>query len=360
LIRSGIGFIALGIWTYLLLFRGMFWRVAPLLRTCPGPARPARVAVVIPARDEADVIGESLDSLLAQRFDGELAIFVVDDASSDATAEIARSRGVTVLNAPPLTPGWTGKLGALAHGVETASAWDPEFFLLTDADISHGETSVADLVARDLPMASVMVKLRCDSIAEKLLMPAFVFFFFKLYPPSWIANERSRTAGAAGGCILIRREMLERIGGIAAIRNELIDDCALAKAVKQHGPIWLGMSRYTRSLRSYGSFTSIWNMVARTAYTQLRHSPLLLAGTITGMFFTYVVPVFGSWPGLAAWALMSIAYLPMLRFYGQPLVMAPLLPAVAIFYSGATLASAVRYCRGTGGRWKGRVQDRRQ
>jgi hopene-associated glycosyltransferase HpnB len=216
---------------------------------------------------------------------------------------------------------------------------------------------VADLVARDLPMASVMVKLRCESIPEKLLVPAFVFFFFKLYPPSWIADPGARTAGAAGGCILIRREMLDRIGGIAAIRSELIDDCALAKAVKPHGPIWIGMSADTRSLRAYGSFASIWNMVARTAYTQLRHSPLLLAGTVVGMFFTYVAPLFGSWPGLAAWALMSIAYAPMLRFYGQPLIMAPLLPLVAVFYSGATLASALRYWRGAGGQWKGRVQD---
>ena len=344
----------------MLLFRGMFWRVAPLLRKGSSDARPARVAVVIPARDEAEVIGHALDSLLAQRLDGELAIFVVDDASSDATAEIARSRGVTVLKAPPLAAGWTGKLWAVAHGVEAASAWEPEYFLLTDADIAHGPTSVADLVGRKLPMASVMVKLRCESLAERLLVPAFVFFFFKLYPPRWVADPRSPTAGAAGGCILIRRDMLDRIGGIAAIRSELIDDCALAKAVKQHGPIWLGMTAETRSLRAYGSFASIWNMVARTAYTQLDHSPLLLAGTVVGMFFTYVAPMAGGWPGFAAWALMSVAYAPIVRFYRQPLLMAPLLPLVAVFYSGATIASAVHYWRGAGGQWKGRVQDRRQ
>jgi hopene-associated glycosyltransferase HpnB len=316
--------------------------------------------VVIPARDEAEVIGEALDSLLAQQYDGPLAIFVVDDASSDGTAEIARSRGVTVLKAPPLAAGWTGKLWAVAQGVEAASAWNPDYFLLMDADIAHGPTSVAELVHRGLPMASVMVKLRCESIAERLLVPAFVFFFFKLYPPRWIADPQTRTAGAAGGCILIRRDILGRIGGIAAIRGELIDDCALAKAVKRHGPIWLGMSRETRSLRAYGSLASIWNMVARTAYTQLDHSPLLLAGTVVGMFFTYLAPVLGGWLGFAAWTLMSIAYAPMLRFYGQPIVMAPLLPLVALFYSGATIGSAIRYWRGSGGQWKGRVQDRRQ
>jgi hopene-associated glycosyltransferase HpnB len=360
LLPSGIGFIALGIWTYLLLFRGMFWRVAPLLNRPSGTFQPARVAVVIPARDEAEVIGDALDSLRAQRFNGELAIFVVDDASSDGTAEVARSRGVTVLTAPPLAPGWTGKLWAVAHGVEAASAWDPEYFLLTDADIAHGPTSVTDLVARGLPMASVMVKLRCQSLAERLLVPAFVFFFFKLYPPRWIADARSPIAGAAGGCILIRRDMLERIGGIAIIRGELIDDCALAKAVKRHGPIWLGMSRETRSLRAYGSLASIWNMVARTAYTQLNHSPLLLGGTVIGMFFTYLAPILGGWPGVAAWALMSVAYAPMLRFYSQPLVMAPLLPWGGGGFLGATIASALRYWRGSGGQWKGRVQDRRQ
>ena len=200
------------------------------------------MAVVIPARDEEEVLGEALDSLRAQQFEGEIYIFVVDDDSSDATGDIARSRGATVLEAGPLPPGWTGKLWAVSRGVQAALAVRPDYILLTDADIAHGPTSVRDLVARDLPLASVMVKLRCESRAERLLVPAFVFFFFKLYPPKWIADPAARTAGAAGGCILIRPEALERIGGIAAIRGELIDDCALARAVKQCGPIWLGMS----------------------------------------------------------------------------------------------------------------------
>jgi hopene-associated glycosyltransferase HpnB len=356
--------VSLGIWLYLLLFRGMFWRVGPLLHRLDSDAAPARVAVVIPARDEEEVLGEALDSLRAQKFEGEIQIFVMDDNSSDATSEIAHGRGATVLHAGPLPKGWTGKLWAVSQGVAAAMHWQPDFLLLTDADIAHGRTSVHDLVARDLPLASVMVKLRCESWAERLLVPAFVFFFFKLYPPSWIADRGARTAGAAGGCILIKPEMLARIGGIEAIRGELIDDCALARGVKRHGPIWLGMSAETRSIRPYRSFGAIWNMVARTAFTQLHHSTLLLIGTAAGMFFTYLAPpVFtfaGSWIAAAAYAAMCIAYIPMLRFYGQPAAMALLLPAAALFYLGATVHSALRYWMGAGGQWKGRVQDRRQ
>jgi hopene-associated glycosyltransferase HpnB len=342
----------------------MFWRIAPLLRVPTAPAQAARVAVVIPARDEADVIGEAVRSLRAQNFDGELRIFVVDDNSSDRTAEIARECGATVIEAGRLPPGWTGKLWAVSRGVDAALGAAPDFLLLTDADISHGPTSVRDLVARNLPLASVMVKLRCDSLPERLLIPAFVFFFFKLYPPTWIAEPRARTAGAAGGCILIRKDMLETVGGIEAIRNELIDDCALARAVKKHGPIWLGMSSQTRSIRSYVTLRSIWDMVARTAFTQLRHSRFLLIGAIAGMFFTYFAPPMlafrGSWIAVLAWAIMAIAYAPMLRFYGQPVLSAFLLPIAASFYLGATIHSAIRYWLGVGGQWKGRVQDRRQ
>jgi hopene-associated glycosyltransferase HpnB len=364
-LHTWIGGISLAIWIYLLLFRGMFWRVAPLLRAPTNPVnQPARLVAVIPARDEAETIGMAVQSLREQTFDGELHIIVVDDNSSDATAEIARAAGATVVNAGPLPPGWTGKLWALSQGIEAAEPLRPDFLLLTDADIEHGPTSVRDLLAHNLPMASVMVKLRCESLAERLLVPAFVFFFFKLYPPKWIADPYARTAAAAGGCILIRADLMKEIGGIAAIRNELIDDCALARQAKKHGPIWLGMTRTTRSLRAYGTFASIWNMVARTAFTQLEHSPLLLIGTGLGMFLAYLAPpiytLFGSWTALAAWAAMSLAYTPMLRFYNQPLVMAPLLPMIALFYLGATIHSAIRYWIGTGGQWKGRVQDARQ
>jgi len=342
----------------------MFWRVGPLLRRPAAAPRSARVAVVIPARDEEEVIGEALDSLRAQEFEGEIHLFVVDDNSSDATAEIAGGRGATVLQAGTLPDGWTGKLWAVAQAVKAASAINPDYLLLTDADIAHGRTSIRDLVARDLPLASVMVKLRCESWAERLLVPAFVFFFFKLYPPSWIADPHAKTAGAAGGCILIRPEVLQRAGGIEAIRSELIDDCALARAVKRSGPIWLGMSTETRSIRPYRTFAAIWRMVARTAFTQLHHSVLLLIGTVAGMFFTYLAPpiftLAGYWMAAVAYAAMCVAYAPMLRFYGQSPLMALLLPFAALFYLGAPIHSAVQYWTGMGGQWKGRVQDLRQ
>jgi hopene-associated glycosyltransferase HpnB len=350
---------------YLLLFRGMFWWIAPLLRP-PATSMPGRdrVVAVIPARDEEDVIGAAIRSLQKQKFDGELRILVVDDNSSDRTADVARYHGAEVIPAEPLPHGWTGKLWAVHRGVEAAKAWNPDYLLLTDADIEHGPTSLADLLAHNLPMASVMVRLRCESIAERLLAPAFVFFFFKLYPPRWIADPAASTAGAAGGCILIRTGTLSRTGGIESIRSELIDDCALAREAKKQGPIWLGMSNQTRSLRAYGSLASVWNMVARTAFTQLRHSNLMLAGTVLGMFFTYIAPpIFtfaGSTVALAAWTCLSLAYVPMLSFYRQPLLLAPLLPVIALFYLGATVHSAIRYWLGCGGQWKGRVQDQRQ
>lgn len=341
----------------------MFWRTRPLLRPVQAPASHAKVAAIIPARDEADLIGQAVRSLKAQRFEGRLEIFVVDDNSSDNTADIARANGARVIQAGPLPQGWTGKLWAISQGTKAAGASHPDYFLLTDADIEHGPNSLQNLLARNLPLASVMVRLRCESLAERLLIPAFVFFFFKLYPPNWIADPKAKTAGAAGGCILIRRDMLDKIGGIQAIRHELIDDCALARAVKRHGPIWLGLSAETRSIRAYGSFGAVWNMVARTAFTQLRHSSLLLAGTIVGMFLTYWVPPLftfaGSAVAAAVWVLMCVAYLPMLRFYGQPAPMALLLPVAAVFYLAATVHSAVRYWRGVGGQWKGRAQDAR-
>jgi len=315
---------------------------------------------VIPARNEAEVLGEALASLRAQQFNGELHIYVVDDNSSDATAEIADAHGATVLHAGPLPDGWTGKMWAVSQGVKAAIAGRPDYLLLTDADIAHGPTSVQDLVSRGTLLASVMVKLRCESMAERLLIPAFVFFFFKLYPPRWIADPRARTAGAAGGCILIRPDALVKIGGIEAIRGELIDDCALAAAVKRHGPIWLGLSSETRSIRPYQDLSAIWNMIARTAFTQLHHSGVLLLGAVAGMFVTYLAPpiftVAGSWMAAAAWLCMSIAYAPMLRFYGQPVLLAPLLPLVACFYLAATIHSATRYWSGAGGQWKGRAQ----
>jgi len=272
-----------------------------------------------------------------------------------------------VLPGAPLPEGWTGKLWAAAQGVEEAGRFSPEYLLLTDADIVHAPDVVARLVARAeegaYDLVSWMVALRCVSLAERALIPAFVFFFLLLYPPAWIRNPRFRTAGAAGGCMLIRRRTLDRIGGLARIRGELIDDCALARAVKDAGwRVWLGLSAESRSIREYGSFGEIGRMISRTAFTQLRHSLVLLAATLAGLALTFFAPpvaaVRGSLTGLAAWALMAAMYAPALRLYGRSLLWAPLLPLVAMFYAGATIHSAWAWMRGAGGMWKGRSQTK--
>ena len=305
-----------------------------------------------------------------------LHVFVVDDNSADGTAAAARLAAgsnvqrVTVIAGRPLPPGWAGKLWAVQQGVEQALALNPDFLLLTDADVEHSSHNVGVLVSLanngGYGLASLMVKLHCHSVAERLLIPAFVFFFFMLYPPEWICDQRRKTAGAAGGCILIRPAALERIGGISAIRREIIDDCALARAVKQSGgKVWLGASANTHSVRPYNSFAEIERMIARTAFNQLRHSGLMLFGTLLGMLLIYVLPlvllVSGSvrlaMVGAVACALMFASYVPMVRFYGLNPLWAFTLPASAAFYSAATIHSAIKYWRGRGGEWKGRTQD---
>jgi hopene-associated glycosyltransferase HpnB len=361
--------VPLAIWLYLLLGRGGFWRIA--IENHPPVSPTKQIVAVVPARNEAAVIDQSLRSLATQ----VARIILVDDGSTDATAAIASAIGqnVTVIDGKPLAPGWTGKLWALAQGVEYAESFAPDYLLFTDADIEHGPNSISQLVAiaqtQNLDLASYMVKLACITPAEKALIPAFVFFFLKLYPPKWIASPQSRTAGAAGGCILVRPAALHRIGGLAAIRGEVIDDCALARAVKRTGGrIWMGLTPATRSIRSYGSFSEIGRMISRTAFNQLHHSALLLAGTAVALFFTYLLPpllllVGRAVPillGAAAWFLMSLAYLPMLRFYRRSPLWILALPLIALFYLGATLYSAIQYWTGKGGAWKGRVQDARR
>jgi hopene-associated glycosyltransferase HpnB len=377
------GIVCVGIWAYLLLAHGRFWRI-------PLPPAPAKgglergsqteggptIAVVIPARNEADVIGRAVSSLLRQDLMGSIHIFVVDDNSTDGTADAALQAAgphtdrVTVIEGRPLPPGWSGKLWALQQGVEQALAQRPDLLLLTDADVEHSSHNVGLLVAQansgGYDLVSFMVKLHCRSVAERLLIPAFVFFFFMLYPPEWIGDSRRKTAGAAGGCLLIRPAALERIGGIAAIRQEIIDDCALARAVKQSGgKVWLGASADTHSVRPYDSFAEIERMIARTAFNQLRHSGVLLFGTVVGMLLIYVLPllllVSGSARlavvGAVAFGLMCMSYLPMVRFYGLNPLWTLTLPASAVFYSAATVHSAFKYWRGRGGEWKGRAQD---
>jgi hopene-associated glycosyltransferase HpnB len=371
-IVTALGWLVVAIWAYLLLGRGFFW-CARVEVPAPMPARFPRVVAVIPARNEAEGVGRAVGSLLDQDYRGEFSIVVVDDHSNDGTAEVARAAAagredrLTIVAARSLPGGWTGKLWALSEGVRQV-ANPPELYLFTDADIAHHRSNLSELVARleaeHRDMVSLMVKLHCESFAEKFLIPPFVFFFALLYPFSWSNDPRKKTAAAAGGCILIRRSAYERIDGYAAIKGELIDDCALAAAVKRSGgSVWLGLTRATESLRVYPTVADIWNMVARTAYTQLNYSPLVLAGTVLGLVITYLGPVLllsvggtVAWLGLAAWVLMAAAYAPMLRFYGRSPLWAPLLPAAASVYLGATIASAWRHWRGHGGEWKGRVQ----
>jgi len=363
---------SLAAWIYLIFGRGGFWR----MRVSPAPkltGPPKPVAVVIPARNEEAVVGQAIGSLMQQDYPGPLRVFLVDDHSSDRTIAAAGTHeGLTIVRARPLPDGWTGKLWAISEGLERAASMQPDYVLLTDADIVHAPDNVADLVARaesgNLDLVSYMVKLRSRTLAERALIPAFVFFFFKLYPPEWIAGRDRKTAGAAGGCMLLRRSALERIGGIAAIKGELIDDCALARAVKKTGgAIWLGLTRETCSIRDYATFEEIRSMIARTAFTQLGYSPMLLIGTIIAMAIMYLAPPLllltgdpiAAGCGAAAWLLMSMSYVPTLRFYDRSIAWAPLLPRVALFYMVATVDSALRYWTGRGGEWKGRVQASR-
>lgn len=364
------------VWVYLLAFRGGFWRIG---RDGAAPAAaPARTVVaVIPARDEAEVIGAAVVSLLAQDYAGRLDIVIIDDHSSDGTAAVACAAAaaaggadrVTVAPAAAVPAGWTGKLWAMRQGAAIAAARRPDYLLLTDADIVHAGDNLRRLVARaeagGFDLVSLMVRLHCRGLWERLLVPAFVFFFFKLYPPRWVADSGREIAAAAGGCMLLRSAALRRIGGIDSIRSEIIDDCALARRVKAVGRVWLGIAHDTRSVRPYGSWRPLWDMIARCAFAQLGYSGALLAGTVAGMALTYLAPpllvllsgsVVGVALGGAAWLAMAAAFLPILRAYRCPALVAPLLPAIAAFYMAATIGSAVQFWRGRGGAWKGRFQ----
>ncbi len=385
----GIALLALLIWIYLLFFRGGFWRCAERLDpSVPPPASWPEVTAVIPARDEAAVIAKSLTSLLNQDYPGSLSVILVDDHSGDGTEGIARSAAAesrhperfSLLRAPALPPGWTGKLWALEQGVHQVGT-QSRYLWFSDADITQPPDALRLLVAkaeherRDL--VSLMVALRCQDFWEALLIPPFIYFFQKLYPFSWVNDPARRTAAAAGGCVLLRSEALARSGGLAALSDALIDDCTLAAKIKESrregsGGIWLGLAETARSIRPYAGLGAIWNMVARTAYTQLHHQPLLLVGTLLGMMLTYFAAplILLGYPwhqdGLAAlvsaaaWAAMSLSFLPVLRLYGQGVWLAPLLPLAAALYSAMTVDSALRHWRGRGGSWKGRIQARQQ
>jgi hopene-associated glycosyltransferase HpnB len=369
--------IPLAIWIYLFLARGNFWQLYEDDIVPKSLGDWPLVAVVVPARNEAETIAQSVDSLAKQDYPGEFYIIVVDDHSEDGTAALARNAAevsgaaerVSIHSAAVLPQGWTGKLWALNEGVQEAAKHLPEFFWFTDADIEHAPDTLRRLVFRaekePLDLASLMVLLQAKTFPERLLIPPFLYFFLMLYPPRWIADPKARTAGAAGGCILLRCEALERIGGLAAIRREVIDDCALARAVKKSGgEIWMGLTRASVSLRGYGSFAEIRNMIARTAFSQLHYSLFFLVVTLAGLVVTFLLPWFSFPSGEdPAWFLASTAICLMtvmfgvtVRFYRLAWPYALTLPLAAVYYGYATCVSAARYWLGRGGQWKGRAQ----
>jgi hopene-associated glycosyltransferase HpnB len=371
--------VVFAIWAYLLGWRGAFWLGSQ--RDDRLPVRPAvwpSIAIVIPARNEADCIDKTIDSLLRQGYPGEWSVILVDDSSTDATATVAAAaaaaRGqaarLTVVAGQALPAGWTGKLWALKQGIAVTERKPhrPDYLLLTDADIVYETGVLESLAARaageGLVLTSLMVKLRCESFAEQVHIPAFIFFFQMLYPFSFVNRPDRAEAAAAGGCMLVRADALRQAGGIEAIRTALIDDCALAAKLKARGPIWLGLTDRVRSIRPYPAFDDIRRMVARSAYAQLRYSPLVLVGTTFGMALTYFAPpllgLFGSGIarllGLAAWGMMTVAFQPTLRFYRLSPLWGLGLPIIAFLYLLYTLDSAYQYMRGRGGSWKGRAQ----
>ncbi|GAB4118829.1 MAG: hypothetical protein Kow00104_00800 [Rhodothalassiaceae bacterium] len=374
-----VGATALLAWLYMLFLRGGFWRADQLPRRPEDRANWPDVVAVIPARNEVVSIGHTLSALLAQDYPGRLQILVIDDGSEDGTADMARwtadeagaSGRVEVLHAPPLAPGWTGKLWALHHGTTSKTARSADWLWFVDADIVHGKEVLRQLMTEALSggrdLVSLMVRLRVESFWEKLIVPAFIFFFQMLYPFRLANDPKSRVAAAAGGCVLVRRARLEAIGGIAAIRDALIDDCTLAARIKASGGrIWLGLGPESRSIRGAESLGPLWNMVRRTAYTQLSHNPLLLIGTVLGLGLVFLAPpllfavaiVTGHLPlallSGAALIAMCAAYRPTLLHYGRNSLEALALPIVASLYLAMTVHSAIDHWRGRGSRWKGR------
>ncbi|MFE6780081.1 glycosyltransferase [Streptomyces sp. NPDC057702] len=402
-----IALVSLAAWGWLLLGQGLFWRTDIRLPRRHDPAREdwPTVALIVPARDEAEVLPVSLPSLLEQDYPGRAVVFLIDDGSTDGTAKIARElaadceQGLPLVVASPgePAPGWTGKLWAVRHGIALARAQlEPEFLLLTDADIAHEPDSLRELVraarSRDLDLVSQMARLRVATGWERLIVPAFVYFFAQLYPFRWVNRPGARTAAAAGGCVLLRTEAAERARVPESIRQSVIDDVALARAVKRAGPprpapgpgasvaapagratggrVWLGLAERVDSVRPYPHLGELWRMVSRSAYAQLRHNPALLAATVVGLAVVYLVPPVAvgvgalrgarvMWlAGALAWAVMAGTFLPMLRYYRLSPWWAPLLPFTAALYLLMTVDSAIQHYRGRGAAWKGRTYAR--
>ena len=402
MIALGVAGLSLAIWLVLVFARDGFWLareqdcLAPLPgrdglgvgrvlarritspRPTPDPSLQGRgdgrawppVTAIVPARDEAEVIARSIGSLVAQDYPGDFRIVLVDDSSGDGTADIARALGshrLHIVTGQPLPSGWTGKLWAVSQGI--AAAGDTaDYLLLTDADIAHAPDTLRSLVARAVDdervLVSLMARLRCESLAERALIPAFVWFFQMLYPFAAVNRRGSGVGAAAGGVMLVERRALEAAGGIGAVRSSLIDDCAFGALMKTRGAVWLGLTDRAVSIRRYDSWGSVAAMISRSAYAQLGYSPLILAGTTLGLALTYFAPPLlailargpAQYAAIAAWASMALAFQPMLRFYRRSPLWGPALPLIATFYAGCTLLSAWQHVRGRGGMWKGRAQ----
>ena len=386
-------------WLWLILGRGFFWRMDQRLELQASSEDESikwpRVRVIVPARNEADMLPQTLPGLLAQDYPGPFEIYLVDDQSDDGTAEVARHLALctgsgdrlTVVEGQGVPSGWTGKVWAMQQGYRAGPECTAEFLLMTDADVAHPPGSLRALVLKafrqQLDLVSLMVQLPVSNAWGRLLVPAFVFFFAKLYPISWSNDPDKATAAAAGGCLLLRCDALNRAGGFKMVADQLIDDCELARLIKGkqspgHGRIWLGLSRDVRSLRSYGELGEFWGVVARTAFTQLRYSIMLLLGTVLGMTVLYAVPVLSSVGGLVAggfepeselapwlvggglltWVLMAGSYLPILKWYRTSPLFGLLIPLTAMLYTLMTIDSARRFWTGGGGAWKGRTYGR--
>jgi hopene-associated glycosyltransferase HpnB len=385
--------LAMVAWLYLLAAHGGYWRTdcrLPVGGAGAGtdPGGWPSVVAVIPARDEAGILPETLPRLLGQEYPGELAVVLVDDGSSDGTGAVAEALGqahgaaLMVMRGEALPEGWAGKVWAMSQGV--AAAGDCDYLLFTDADIAFGPGAVAALVRAavgdDRALVSQMALLRADTGWERWIVPAFVYFFAQLYPFRRVGRTGARTAAAAGGCMLVRRDMLARAGGLSRIRDARIDDVALARLLKRPpaaARCWLGFTTDVCSRRPYLRLADLWDMVARSAYTQLRYSPVLLVAVLAGLAWLYLLPPVAAvaglaallagggteaaWcaaAGLAAWSLQAVTYVPVLRLYRLSLLRAPGLPLVALLYAGMTADSARRHHAGRGGTWKGRTISR--